>query len=343
TAPEHKWNESSLQFKNPDGAWGNSVNLKGERGNPGFSPFTQVNSNSYFLNGKLGINDNNPKTELDINGIVRLGRYTTSDRPACLNEIIGSLIFDTEKGKPFVCDGVKWKPLDSDFDSDGIVDWNDENDFDANAKHANLKTENIKSGVNIFGVTGNYSEKVGFGIDALVDVSGLKIITNIDSSREEKCLYGQHRDGNYHYFLSLVSWETGITEYAIALICRYNVVNNEYEYFESNKFYNTCNAFNRISICNNKFYFILSYYNSTMAYHKWIIFDGTNFSEIFFKSESKKYTAIPCTNATNNSRLYINNREWNQKVECNIACNTNCGECLRCSVSYRMFLISQFE
>jgi len=31
-APEHEWNDSFVRFKNPDGTWGNSVNLRGPTG-----------------------------------------------------------------------------------------------------------------------------------------------------------------------------------------------------------------------------------------------------------------------------------------------------------------------
>ena len=35
--PEHRWEGTSLQFKNPDGTWGVSTNLKGSRGEKGYS------------------------------------------------------------------------------------------------------------------------------------------------------------------------------------------------------------------------------------------------------------------------------------------------------------------
>jgi hypothetical protein len=110
-----------------------------------------------FEGGKVGIGTDQPQTTLDVNGGVRVGRFTTATRPVCNDTIVGTFIFDTDKKKPFVCDGSLWKPLDSDYDEDGIVDWNDENDNDPLLKDEQLKSENIKTGVEIFGVDGSYT------------------------------------------------------------------------------------------------------------------------------------------------------------------------------------------
>jgi len=88
-------------------------------------------------------------------GGLRLGNYAT--KPTCATGNIGSLVFDTADNKPYVCvSGDIWKPLDSDYDKDGLTDWKDLNDIDSNPQNsvANLLPENIKSGVNIFDVTG---------------------------------------------------------------------------------------------------------------------------------------------------------------------------------------------
>jgi len=88
---------------------------------------------------------------------VRVGRFKTSTRPVCTDAIVGTFIFDTDKKKPFVCDGSIWKPLDSDYDEDGIVDWNDQDDNDSQLKDEQLKSGHIKTGVEIFGVYGSYT------------------------------------------------------------------------------------------------------------------------------------------------------------------------------------------
>ena len=84
-------------------------------------------------------------------------------------------MFGESTNKPYVCaNSNQWKPLDSDFDEDGLIDWLDPNDNSFNAQcssdnggqcylsqgsksglDADLAAEYIKSGVNIFGVTGS--------------------------------------------------------------------------------------------------------------------------------------------------------------------------------------------
>jgi len=94
----------------------------------------------------------------------------TTAKPATCT--IGALIFDTVNDKPFVCAaGNNWKPLDSDGDKDGLVDWIDPNDASAHQNVCDaggtlgitkacydyaVQAANIKSGKTIFGVAGTF-------------------------------------------------------------------------------------------------------------------------------------------------------------------------------------------
>ena len=106
--------------------------------------------------GKVGIGATTPGTTLQVDGPVKVGSYTTMERPTCDVVLTGAFIFDTTESKPYVCNGSNWKPLDSDYDKDGLVDWKDVNDNDATGGNGldNLKPENIKKDVVINGVKG---------------------------------------------------------------------------------------------------------------------------------------------------------------------------------------------
>lgn len=125
--------------------------------------------------GNIGIGTTNPKTKLDVGGLVRVGRF--SSKPTCNTNTIGAFVFDTTIDKPYVCTAAGWKPLDSDFDEDGLIEWLDPNDNSFNPQcsannggqcylsqtsksslDGDLAASNIKSGVNIFGVSGTLSD-----------------------------------------------------------------------------------------------------------------------------------------------------------------------------------------
>jgi len=82
----------------------------------------------------------------------------TATKGSCAAGNKGAMVFDTAEDKPYVCTASGWKPLDSDYDKDGLTDWKDLNDNDSTPQNsiANLSADNIKSGVNIFGVDGSY-------------------------------------------------------------------------------------------------------------------------------------------------------------------------------------------
>jgi len=109
----------------------------------------------------VGIGTSDPKQKLDVNGLVRVGRFTTASRPACDADAVGGFVFDTTIDKPFICSAVSgWKPLDSDVDEDKLLVPLDPDDtvfHNIRDLDADLTVGNIKSGVDIFGVIGTFS------------------------------------------------------------------------------------------------------------------------------------------------------------------------------------------
>ncbi len=64
---------------------------------------------------------------LNLNRGIILGNF--SAKPSCTSDRLGMMVFDTVNNKPYVCaNSNTWKPLDSDYDSDGLIDWFDSND-----------------------------------------------------------------------------------------------------------------------------------------------------------------------------------------------------------------------
>lgn len=94
---------------------------------------------------------------LRINESGELVLNNTAAKGSCAAGNKGAMVFDTVEDKPYVCASTGWKPLDSDYDKDGIVDWNDQDDTNASLKHVNLVPGNVANGVNIFGVVGTYA------------------------------------------------------------------------------------------------------------------------------------------------------------------------------------------
>src|SRR3989338_2594058 len=127
--------------------------------------------------------------KLTVNGLVKIGNFTTAARPTCDAAAKGGFIFDTTADKPYICAGAGWKPLDSDNDEDKILTPLDPDDsvvnpvctannggqcfINLNSKNAldtDLAAGNIKKDVDIFGITGtlkspNLTEAIAFSGD----------------------------------------------------------------------------------------------------------------------------------------------------------------------------------
>ncbi|MCX5785343.1 MAG: fibrinogen-like YCDxxxxGGGW domain-containing protein [Elusimicrobia bacterium] len=93
---------------------------------------TAVPDGNAIISGSVGIGTTGPQATLDVNGGVRVGNFTTAGRPSATTANKGTFIFDTTEGRPYVSNGSVWKPLDSDYDKDGITDAIDADDTNPN-------------------------------------------------------------------------------------------------------------------------------------------------------------------------------------------------------------------
>ena len=252
-------------------------------------------------------------TELDVNGIIRMGRFTTNNRPNCTKIMVGSLIFDTDIGKPFVCDGSKWKPLDSDFDNDGIVDWNDEDDNNSSVKHPNLVPENIKSGINIFGINGTYSNDFLLNQQYLIDMSGFKVKEychkNLDINQNQ-ILKVEHDEEDYHYFLALIKMRHNF----VGLISIFDKINNTFQYFESPVIAGL-GASPLIKISEGCIFFIARSINGTHTSYNWTEFKDTTFTYDSYSHLNIVQWTSPWNSNANNQPLYTNQKRMIHIIE----------------------------
>ena len=68
---------------------------------------------------EVGIGTANPTAALHVDGIIRLGNYAS--KPTCNANAEGGIVYDTVIGRPFVCDGTNWNPMDSKVIATGQV------------------------------------------------------------------------------------------------------------------------------------------------------------------------------------------------------------------------------
>jgi hypothetical protein len=102
-------------------------------------------------NGNVGIGTTAPAVALDVDGQIRVGQVTTVNMPTCSSSNLGAFIFDTTEDRPYTCtaaSGGTWKPLDSDYDKDGITDSIDTDD--TNASDATAVAADVLSGKTLY-------------------------------------------------------------------------------------------------------------------------------------------------------------------------------------------------
>ncbi len=107
--------------------------------------------------GNSELIDNPTFNNVYATGLVETGQYTQAAMPTCDASTKGSFAFDTTNDRHYSCTSKGWKPLDSDFDKDGVTDAVDADDNDPTVIDVDLKPENVKAGVNILGTVGTLS------------------------------------------------------------------------------------------------------------------------------------------------------------------------------------------
>ena len=100
----------------------------------------------------------------ELGGSGNLPQSTTSSS-FCDSNNLGKLIYDTSRNRPYVCalngSSYVWKPLDSDYDEDGVTDAVDANDNDIN--DATALEANVETGKTFYARGG--SRKTGTFVD----------------------------------------------------------------------------------------------------------------------------------------------------------------------------------
>ena len=131
------------------------------------------------------------------------GNYSTFSRPICDAYTVGTIIFDTDKNKPYVCvQGGLYKPLDSDYDEDGITDAVDANDNDFN--DATAVEANVETGKTFYARGGSrrtgalVASNIG-GICMCATYSPGNWITCADGSQTTVLGFGLALEGNAYY------------------------------------------------------------------------------------------------------------------------------------------------
>jgi len=115
--------------------WGTILNAYLQTQHDSNGSHTNITATGINVTGDFLVNnasgDKAMSTDADGNlnlsrGVI-LGNYAT--KPSCVAGYLGMMVFDTANNKPYVCASAStWKPLDSDYDSDGLIDWLDNND-----------------------------------------------------------------------------------------------------------------------------------------------------------------------------------------------------------------------
>lgn len=73
----------------------------------------QVGTNDLFVsygNRRVSVGALNPVITLDVgsNDLLRVGNYPNAGRPACNSGLLGSIYYDTNINRPFVCTNTGW-------------------------------------------------------------------------------------------------------------------------------------------------------------------------------------------------------------------------------------------
>ena len=176
--------------------WGTILNAYLQTQHNSNGSHTNITSTGINVTGDFLVNNasGDKAMSTDVNGNLNLtrgiilGNFAT--KPSCAAGYLGMMVFDTANDKPYVCAGSSiWKPLDSDYDLDGLVDWFDSNDTLAAILNATSSTVRIGyTFVNNSGQkTGSISDCSDGGNSCYANSGAWALNGDCDSQGDQSC------------------------------------------------------------------------------------------------------------------------------------------------------------
>ena len=78
---------------------------------PSVFPDTSIPAKSLIIEGNIGIGTTAPKTKLDVDGLIRTGRYSWNDKPDPSDDNKGAIFYNVDDDKMYYSTGSSWEPM----------------------------------------------------------------------------------------------------------------------------------------------------------------------------------------------------------------------------------------